>query len=859
MAPETRSRGAAPPSRVYHSSPSLQQAQFPSRRKKIRTYGRQTPARLRQQTLTQIDFVSSFEGQDEEDDVVVLTDSEEEGRDKENENPKRVPVKHKTENSGRKVLAEIAEPEVERADQNQMPESSNSRRRHVGGKSKRKSTVPPSPKASKGKRRRTLGDDADFDGGDDDKAARRRTMGDSPASSKFHTQTLTQFLGHRTLIADSDDDEPLTASSDHDEDNGFLDWLGDPGSPSIGRRKTADRPLLSPRIQGKPGKSAARHGSQTTMRSREESVIPQTPVKRDTTVRYAIPADTSAGLKAQIDRYGPPNVHFSPLKDRSSPAVVQPLSELTGTPRHLQATPTRRRTSPLKTLSARKKAASPKKTRGGREVIPDSDEDDGFDQESVQDDERCYAAGVETQFVMHALASTEEQGMKLPCSDLAQPSSTISPAPAALRASSAAAEAAASSTSSLSDPPSPKVSESPTLQSSRKTHTKPLRKPIHHNHSSQLYSQPLESQRVPIAVLQSLPPPGARSDIILPIDDASLDPLLSGHVLHISKPFKIPDQVVRFWLLGDAMLRYMVCVEPADDASTDTARWRYTSKQVYELNNPMLEEDMREEGWFDGPISKYAYLPPAVVGQLLWNLRHAVFGDGSQDSDEDVPEEAMLPPTGKPGRRGSEQQGYAGDETPSTAGMTVSQQVDAQIHSDIAQSTQLVPSTPNAKHGDRKHHVIVDTTPVKRHSVAAQKMPSSPSDAHDVVISSSPRLPLAPPRRPYSRPVPTPSQPLPRPSQATTVSQASTPEKPQSHRQPSPGRVQVCRPIQQESSGSLAFLDSANSYASVAVSSSPAPASQLLTKSQMLPETLLRDHSQPPAEIWDSDSDDAPL
>ncbi|PHH72931.1 hypothetical protein CDD83_4846 [Cordyceps sp. RAO-2017] len=165
MAPETRSRGAAPPSRVYHSSPALQQAQFPSRRRKIvRTYGRQTAASLRQQTLTQIDFVSSF---DKDDGVIVLTDSSEDGgRDKENRSPSRPPAEERpgrSEGGRRRTATKDAQHREELGDDDEPVSSMRRRKEGATGRT--------SNHAAKNKRRRTLGDELDANeaAGDDKK------------------------------------------------------------------------------------------------------------------------------------------------------------------------------------------------------------------------------------------------------------------------------------------------------------------------------------------------------------------------------------------------------------------------------------------------------------------------------------------------------------------------------------------------------------------------------------------------------------------------------------------------------------------------------------------------------------------
>src|SRR5690349_14072407 len=56
-APGLAAAASAPASRVYRSSNPPQQVRFPARKKSIKTYGRATVRALRQQTLTQLDYV----------------------------------------------------------------------------------------------------------------------------------------------------------------------------------------------------------------------------------------------------------------------------------------------------------------------------------------------------------------------------------------------------------------------------------------------------------------------------------------------------------------------------------------------------------------------------------------------------------------------------------------------------------------------------------------------------------------------------------------------------------------------------------------------------------------------------------
>src|SRR6478752_2858696 len=141
MTPRTRSGGVPAESRVYHSTPAKQQAQFPARRRVVRTYGKQnrkkqaeTPSRLlRQQTLTQIDFVSSFEGNE---DPIVLSDSEQDEMQSDKE-----------EDENRK------DKEQEDQEEDEEPVSSGRKRR-----AKAKGTP---TKNERAKRRRTSGGDTE--------------------------------------------------------------------------------------------------------------------------------------------------------------------------------------------------------------------------------------------------------------------------------------------------------------------------------------------------------------------------------------------------------------------------------------------------------------------------------------------------------------------------------------------------------------------------------------------------------------------------------------------------------------------------------------------------------------------------
>ncbi|KAF5662074.1 hypothetical protein FHETE_8179 [Fusarium heterosporum] len=905
MTPKTRSGGVPTPSRVYHSTPAQQQAQFPARRKVVRTYGKQnrkkqaeTPSRLlRQQTLTQIDFVSSF---DEKDDPIVLSDSEQDGMRSENEEDED---KRKEDQDAQK-------------DDDQEPVSSGRRRRRAT--SKKAST-----KTNRTKRRRTIGDDTDEQPKPkkEKRSSRRRTMGDAPSSS-YHTQTLTQFLGR-----DTPHPEYIKDSEDEDDDNEFQQWLGNTASPSP--QRVRKRKNVSPVKNPNPPKSILKRRPERPAPQREESIVPQTPQKQTPHKRAksveipsssqlsAPPSISSTPASMMLDRYGPvDHVEPSPVKGKtSSPAIQSPLKELRGkprtatTPRHHERiiqdsyateswgstnrtplrelpvdSPNKTPKTPkgdiesLDTSSALSELETPTKTRRGESTelggsqrsgsptprmkrvspgsgkkkvmleIPDSEDEDDEDFGEDENAENAFVAGAETQLVMTEIASSEEEIIK-EASSTRTSFGVKRQAFAAITSEefSGSRDRASSSLPPLSSRPTtmPPLSSTP---KARKRPAKRIRKPIRRP-APPTQTQPLESQRVPLATLQSLPPASARTDVLLSLSQDMMDDLVEGYQANLILDFKIPAQVVRFWLYDGELLRFMACADPG--RVTEGPAWRYHLTQIYELNNPVEGDDMREEGWIEGDIGRYVYFPPAVVGQLLWNLRHALFkenasADGATQTQAavDVDEDD----SGRVDLFANSSQLIPRDNHPTpTPSMSVSQQVEAQLQSDIAHLTQfptsddiLVPSTPEEETSNNNPS---NKTPPTTH------VPSSPT-----TIKPPPRrTPFTASSYRLSRPVMSSASKRPaiRPSQATTVSQASTPEKQHSS--------SIRRPALLSSSSiglpeSLLDVEDEDEALPLPPGYNPG-SSQLLTKSQMLPDSLVLDDERVPPEIWDSDDD----
>ncbi|GAB1315678.1 hypothetical protein MFIFM68171_05888 [Madurella fahalii] len=216
--------------------------------------------------------------------------------------------------------------------------------------------------------------------------------------------------------------------------------------------------------------------------------------------------------------------------------------------------------------------------------------------------------------------------------------------------------------------------------------------PIFQRHTqgrSQYYSQGLESQRVPMQVIRSLGPQTDRSDILISVRPDIVDEIVKGMRDHEFRPYRFPIQVLRGWIYtadpAGGEVKYMATLGPAKepgeiDSSSGLGNAEFNAGtvgrgswyahellQVYRLNNPVPLADMPDNGLGDGAPQKYRYIPPAIVGQLLANLRCALFaevGDGE----------------------GGSGRGVGGDGATTT---TTTQELEEQLRSDIVQSTQM--------------------------------------------------------------------------------------------------------------------------------------------------------------------------
>lgn len=200
-------------------------------------------------------------------------------------------------------------------------------------------------------------------------------------------------------------------------------------------------------------------------------------------------------------------------------------------------------------------------------------------------------------------------------------------------------------------------------------------------------SQAFESQRVPFEIIRQMAPQTDRSDVIMSIHPEHVQQITDGTKTHEFRNYRLPQTVGRMWIYIThpvQQLKYMAIISgyklpgeiPAEDLGFGNtafnegkgSKYAYELKQVYQLNNPVSLERMKENGWVEQAPQKYEYVPPAVLGELMGNLRCALF------------EEHEL---------------GEGSRSQSQGGVTISQELADQLRSDI-EHTQLraQPSSP---------------------------------------------------------------------------------------------------------------------------------------------------------------------
>jgi predicted transcriptional regulator len=805
MPVQTRTGGQPRASKVYTSTPAApKQQHFPPRRRHVKTYGRARPKPKNQGTLTQMDFVSSAAQE-----AVELSSDEDEDDEEE------------------------AEPEVA-----------------VPAKSAKKS--------SRANRRKTTGD------GEDDNVhqqardkKRRKTLGDTPSlSSSFHTQTLTQLLGSKVQM---EDDWKINDSED-EEDLGLIKE-----TPKKANKFQGSQTAQSLDIGHMPPPPLTLTPSNRRTRTEIPSSLdsPATPLL----LRYS-PAKQASPLKDKSTNDSAP---LSAMKKTQKTPRTQVIPDSYSTSHSSPATPTPKANAhmtPVKKLRfelpedkenitpGRTKPKSPKtiferaSNRKPLSEVPDSDED--FEETDIEEDDREETSVLEPEQITETRA--DEEDIIIPEDEnVTEAHYAIGDETQAILVSSGNPSShdlgAINSSGTVPDQNVHSHDEEPeeATSTTKRVHGEfdmvevveqtPISSPRHQQPADEAaatqtddhmqgYTQGLESQRVPLEAIRATGPVSDRSDIIISIYGEHVKKMVDRAKNHEFRGWKIPESVHRVWIYitkPSSELRYMCIFGPhktAGEIDEDgignadfnqgkklSSKYAYEVLQMYELNNPVPLDLMRKKGWPTAP-QKFAYVPPAIVGQLTSNLRCALWGDEAEDG-----------------------------HIQSSPNFTESQELAQQIRSDIVHATQqgssqhmeVVPSSQSPPKSSRER-----TTP-KNNVFARPALPNAPS------ASSARSLPTAPSQR---------SGGLVRPSQATTMSQVSSSS--QTH---SPDRSVPLPPTRalpaQVSEGSSPTSCRHRQQSSLR-------SSQFPTRSQMLPDSLLNDDIQePPPIIWDSADDES--
>ncbi|KAI0129398.1 hypothetical protein BJ170DRAFT_578910 [Xylariales sp. AK1849] len=737
------------------------QQQFPHRRRQIKTYGRPTTSRpKRQETLTQMDFVSSIAQE-----TVHLSsedDDEEESRNKK----------------------------------------------------------------------------------------RRKTMGDTPSiPSSFHTQTLTQLLSNQAQ------DEGKWQINDSDEEEEHLGFI----------KETPKKATLL-RIRSTNPDDMVPHETMTPLNRRATTEIPSSQSPATPLLMRYSPAKQISPLHAKSRNVSASLPTMKSIQETPRTLVIQDSystlhsSPTTSAPKaKAQMTPTKRTRFELpedkeNITPGRTKPKSPKaifrKTLDRKPLreVPDSDDD--FEESAGEDNGGCEpdnpvpeqskeAGGDEGgpadghEVDAHYTISDETQVLLVSSRDLSSHDLGALDLPHVLP------DVDASLQDEGTEGPTPNnvtsVDGPVTLEFIGQA---PSSTP-HQRHSgtemaatqADGYTQGFESQRVSLETIRATGPVSDRSDIIISIYGAHVEKMVQRLKTYEFRAWEIPESVCRVWIYitkPTSELRYM-CIfgSPKRPGEIDrngignvdfnagkktSAKYAYEVQHMYELNDPVSLELMRQNGWPTAP-QKYAYVPPAIVGQLTSNLRCALWG-------EETEEQSIIP---------------------SSPVVTESQELADQIRSDIDHATQL---------GSSEHADIIPSSPSPRTTVTKRGTP------RDGNVFARPSFPQAHPASsghtlPGSRshrkrgPI--------RPSQATTASQVSS-----SSPIMSPERSAHLPPLRQNQAVSARLSDNSSPGAHRHKQQHSLRSSQFPTRSQMLPDSLLNDDvQQPPSIIWDSADEDS--
>lgn len=341
-------------------------------------------------------------------------------------------------------------------------------------------------------------------------------------------------------------------------------------------------------------------------------------------------------------------------------------------------------------------------------------------------------------------------------------------------------------------------------------------------------TQYMETQRINTQHVNAMPARTGESDVFISFSSAELTSVLDRTRNHLIRNWKLPPKVCRVWIYETkpvCQVQYMADISsvkrPGDLPEfgvgntgfnarvANTTYNAYEIMQVYELLDPVRLNTLLEKGWFEAVPKKWAKVAPAVTDELVCNLKPPLF--------------------------------QIDDESPSSSD-TATQEVAGQLMSNIQQFTQAAEMHSGADADVDIERVPSSPLRLSAHRVQwkedtarkqERELPPSQATTVDLSQTQTPRH-----QRHHSVDIIMESPTRPTPVEIPS----STPQLPR-HRTPRSGRGHVREP--QPELESLVPYSMASSEL------------QLLTRSQLLSDTLLQDSVPGPPEcVGDSEDEE---
>lgn len=175
----------------------------------------------------------------------------------------------------------------------------------------------------------------------------------------------------------------------------------------------------------------------------------------------------------------------------------------------------------------------------------------------------------------------------------------------------------------------------------------------------------MESQRLATQYMDNMAPRTATSDIFISLPPQHVMDILSRAKDHEIRAYSFPPTVCRIWIFETkpvGMLKYMAEIGPprrpgqiADEQGLGNAKFNtrtgtswtaYEILQLYELSDPLPLSKLKANEWLKEPPKKFARVGPAVLDQLVANLKppflHAELGVPQSSSTDTQEAEAQL-------------------------------------------------------------------------------------------------------------------------------------------------------------------------------------------------------------------------